>query len=199
MKNELTGKYTGKFLIASPTMEDPRFKKTVIFIPKHSPHVGAIGLVVNRAGSLTMSDVCEQLKLPTSEATSATPIGWGGPMNGTHGYVLHEPLGNRNWDVSIYSDQQIEVSISQDIVRAIAEGTGPERYYMAIGCATWSAGQLEEEIRDGAWIESDAMARVIFNEPLETRYSTALTLAGLDESKLLSTDSPFATNLAGHA
>ena len=81
MNNELTGKYTGKFLIASPTMEDPRFKKTVIFIPKHSPHVGAIGLVVNRAGGLTMSDVCEQLKLPTNEVTASTPIGWGGPMN----------------------------------------------------------------------------------------------------------------------
>ncbi len=199
MNNELAGKYTGKFLIASPSMEDPRFRKTVIFIPRHSPRLGAIGLVLNRVGGITMSDVCEQLKLPQTQETSATPIGWGGPMNITHGYVLHEPDKDHAWEVSIYADNQIEVSVSRDIVRAIAEGKGPARFYMTIGCASWAAGQLEQEISEGAWIESEAMPRIIFSEPLESRYSTALMLAGLDPSKIPDAASPFTPTQAGHA
>lgn len=199
MDNEVVGKYTGKFLIASPSMEDPRFKRTVIFIPKHSPRLGALGIVVNRIGGITMSDVCEQLKLPVTDETSAIAIGWGGPMNITHGYVIHAPVEGCRWDVSIYRDPQIEVSISQDIVRAIAVGEGPARFYMTIGCASWAPGQLEQEISENAWIESDAVPRVIFSEPLDTRYSTALTLAGLDVSKLPDAASPFSINQAGHA
>lgn len=198
-RNEPPGRYAGKFLIASPSMDDPSFRKTVIFIARHNPSLGAMGIVVNRVGGITMSDVCEQLKLPVTEQTSATPIGWGGPVNITHGYVLHEPADDRHWDVSIYRDAQIEVSISQDIVSAIAEGTGPERFYMTIGCASWAPGQLEREIEDGAWITSDPMPRVIFSEPMESRYNTALTLSGLDVSKLPGDASPFSFNQAGHA
>lgn len=199
MDNDVVGKYTGKFLIASSTMEDPRFRQTVIFIPKHTPRIGAIGIVINRQGGITMSDVCEQLKLPVTDETSAISIGWGGPMNITHGYVIHSPVEGSRWDVTIYRDPQIEVSISQDIVRAIAVGKGPASFYMTIGCASWGPGQLEQEIEDKAWIECDAMPGVIFSEPMDSRYRTALTLAGLDSSMLPDSASPFRINQAGHA
>jgi putative transcriptional regulator len=114
----------------------------------------------------------------------------GGPVQIDHGFVLHPP-GERRWDSSLRVTDEIQLTTSQDILKAIAAGDGPEEFAVALGYAGWSAGQLEEEIASNSWLTLPADKRIIFSTPIERRVATAAASLGIDMNLL--------TTEAGHA
>jgi putative transcriptional regulator len=113
----------------------------------------------------------------------------GGPVETERGFVLHQPLGN--WESTLGITDTLGVSTSNDIIEAIAAGTGPENCLVALGYAGWGAGQLEQEMAANAWLSGPADARIIFETQAERRWEEAARLLGVDINQL--------TGDAGHA
>lgn len=173
---------TNHFLIAMPSLADPNFHHTVTYICAHNEE-GAMGIIINRPLGLELSEILDQMELKTEDKKIAqTPIYHGGPVQSDRGFVLHQPL--QQWDSSITVSNKIGVATSRDILKAIAEGKGPDNTFIALGYAGWGAGQLEREIRDNAWLSGPADLGIIFNMPNELRWSSAAALMGVDIEKI---------------
>lgn len=173
---------TNHFLIAMPNMADPRFAKTVTFICEHNTE-GALGVVVNKPIDMTLSALFEQIQIPLGEGAIRTaPVHFGGPVQLDRGFVLHRPLGS--WQSTLAVDSELGLTTSKDILEAVGRGDGPRDVLVTLGYAGWSAGQLEQELAQNAWLTVRATPGVIFDEPPENRLPAAVKLLGIDISRL---------------
>jgi putative transcriptional regulator len=180
---------TNQFLIAMPGMADPNFHESVTFICEHNAD-GALGIVINRPMDVVLDDVLKQLSLTAADQDiGASPVYLGGPVSTERGFVIHEPHGA--WEATLKVSESLGVTTSRDILEAVAAGKGPQRCFVALGYAGWMAGQLEEEMKNNAWLSTPADTGIIFDTPVELRWQAAAKLLGVDIS-LLSGD-------AGHA
>ena len=180
---------TNHFLIAMPGVDDAIFSKSVVFVCEHSPR-GALGLVINKPADMDLKALFEKIDLPLQRADlQASRVFQGGPVQTERGFVLHQPLGS--WQSSLAISDELGMTTSKDILQAVAEGQGPERFFITLGYAGWSAGQLESELAQNAWLTVEADPNVIFNLPAEQRYEAALKLLGIDMAML--------SDEAGHA
>lgn len=176
---------TNHFLIAMPTLADPNFFHTVTYLCEHNEE-GAMGIVVNRPLDLQFQELLGHLELETDDPELAQlTIYQGGPVQTERGFVLHSNDGD--WDASIQVTDSMVMTMSQDIIEAIALGEGPRQYLIALGYAGWGDGQLEEELANNAWLNGPADAGIIFDLPVEQRWSAAAAHLGVELSRL-STD-----------
>ena len=149
-----------------------------------------MGIVINRLTDLHLGDIFDQLGFASDKAGHAeTVVYFGGPVQNNRGFVLHEPIGN--WESTLPVTDTFGVSTSRDILEAIAENRGPEKFIVALGYAGWGAGQLEREITENSWLSGPANRDIIFNLPVEQRWKAAAQLVGVDLATLSSE--------AGHA
>jgi putative transcriptional regulator len=180
---------TGQLLVAMPQMSDPRFVRSVIYLCAHSAE-GAMGLVVNRLiDSLTFSSLLAQLGLEAGAITTDMPIHFGGPVESSRGFVLHS--ADYVQDSTLMIDDQIALTATVDVLRAIATGSGPRRRVLALGYAGWAPGQLDAEIQANGWLLVPADPELVFGLDNEAKWERALAKLGIDLS-LLSSE-------AGHA
>lgn len=177
-------------LIAMPTLDDPNFARGVTLVCQHSDE-GAMGLTVNRPSDLSLGDVMRQVGVEQMPAdVAARPVLIGGPVQMERGFVLHEP-GTR-WDSSLPLGDDLVITTSKDVLHAIGAGQGPQRFLVLLGYAGWSAGQLEQEVRDNAWLTAEPRDHdILFDVPIGQRWDAAARLLGIDISRM--------TGAAGHA
>jgi len=175
---EETTYLTGHLLIAMPSMMDPNFHRTVTYVCEHSEH-GALGLVINRPLDIDLGEVFQQLSLANTSAEIAnTPILRGGPVELERGFVIHESTDE--WESTASVKDSIQVTTSQDILSAMAAGSGPKRAVVVLGYAGWGAGQLEYEMTENAWLSAPASKNIVFETPFEQRWQEAAGLLGID-------------------
>jgi len=190
VKSELN--LANHFLIAMPSMNDPIFGGTVVYICEHNDK-GVLGVVINKPTDMTMDVLFDRIDLKVTDSLRPNvvdePIMFGGPVQDDRGFVLHSPGGRYSSSLSVTDDVAFTTSI--DVLEAVANGTGPQRMLVSIGYAGWSPGQLEEEIGRNGWLTVGADARVLFDLPIEERYTAAIKLLGIDPL-MLATE-------AGHA
>ncbi len=182
----------GQLLIAMPGMSDPRFDRSVIYICAHSEQ-GAMGLIVNKTTPMmSFGDLLSQLDLLPGEAEEpphelmAMPVLYGGPVEQGRGFVLHTSdyfAVNSSLPVS----ETIALTATVDILRAMAEGRGPERAILALGYAGWAPGQLENEIQHNGWLTCAADDELVFGLDFDSRYVAALRKLKIDPAMLSST------------
>lgn len=169
---------TNHFLIAMPGLEDANFFHTVTYICEHNEQ-GAMGIVLNRPTDLHLNDILEQLDIPVSTSSKAEQtIYVGGPVQTDRGFVLHS--SESTWDSTMMVTEGISITTSRDILKAIADGDGPEQTLIALGYAGWGGGQLEEELTANTWLNGPADKQIIFNTPPEKRWQEAAKLLGID-------------------
>jgi len=189
------GYLDGQMLIAMPTMGDPRFERTLIYLCAHSAD-GAMGIVVNKPAShITFSSLLEQLNIerPRSENGGGPielPIHIGGPVETGRGFVLHSSEYFVE-SCTLPIDKGISLTATIDVLKAIAAGEGPAKALLALGYAGWAPGQLETEIQANGWLHCEADARLIFGAEIGGKYGMALAKIGVDPSMLVGS--------AGHA
>lgn len=173
---------TNNFLIAMPNLADPNFHHSVTYICAHNDE-GAMGIIINHPLDIMLGEVLQQMDLGTSDQnTEQTQIFQGGPVQIDRGFVLHPPL--EKWESSINVSDEIGITTSRDILRAIANGQGPDKSLIALGYAGWSAGQIEHEIKENVWLNGPADSHIIFNTPVEKRWTSAASLLGVELDKL---------------
>ena len=102
----------------------------------------------------------------------------GGPVQTERGFVLHE--SKHGWEGTTAVGKSMFVTTSQDILSDLAAGHGPERLQIALGYSGWGAGQLEEELRQNAWLTVPATADIVFELPFEQRWRAAAGSLGID-------------------
>lgn len=185
----------GQFLIAMPGMQDGNFTRSVVYICAHSL-AGAMGFIINRSQHISFMDVLLHLNLgDQAEAIMLPdqmrefPILSGGPVETGRGFVLHSD--DFVSESSIPISEEISLTATLDIVRAISEGRGPARAAMLLGYAGWGPGQLEAEIAGNGWLTCPATEELIFDTAVDAKYERALALLGI-APEMLSTE-------AGHA
>jgi putative transcriptional regulator len=173
---------TDHFLIAMPAMADPHFAHTLTYVCEHNAD-GALGIVVNKPIDMTLSALFEQIDVPLDdEVLRGTAVLFGGPVQVDRGFVLHRPLGN--WQSTLAISDDMGLTTSKDVLEALGRGEGPADVLVSLGYAGWSAGQLEAELAQNAWLTVAADAEVLFGFPPEQRLPAALRLLGVDFARL---------------
>lgn len=170
------------FLIAMPSMLDPIFGGTVIYVCEHSSK-GAMGLVINKPTDMTVAGLFDKIDLkleiiPGSHPNGRDNVLFGGPVQEDRGFVLHAPVGRYNSSLKV--TEQIAFTTSRDVLESVAAGDGPAQMLISVGYAGWGAGQLEQEILANGWLTVKADPGIIFDLPMEQRFSAAIKLLGID-------------------
>jgi putative transcriptional regulator len=176
--------YEGKVLIATPSLRDGVFDRSVVYLCAHRGD-GAMGIVVNqRASDVRFSKLLVQLEIVRETEAIRLPstveeirVLRGGPVDTGRGFVLHSSDYMSN-DSTVQIADDIALTATLDILRAIANGAGPRRAVLALGCAGWAAGQLESEILANAWLVGPADPALLFGDDFSGKYDHALSLLG---------------------
>jgi putative transcriptional regulator len=187
----------GQMLIAMPSMEDERFARSVIYLCAHSAD-GAMGLVINHpVRHLRFAELLVQLEIMPADETVRLPppveeraVLRGGPVESARGFVLHSADFHAE-DATLPIGDDICLTATLDILRAIAGGTGPRKAVLALGYAGWAPGQLESEIQANGWLHCPADGDILFDAAIDTKYERALGKLGIDPAML--------SRAAGHA
>ena len=167
----------GRLLVAAPKLGDPRFQETVIYMVQHNKD-GALGLVINRfLGSGPLDKFLEGFGLETESAEGSIRIHYGGPVEPSAPIVLHSP------DYSGPGTTQVPDGLAMttqlDVLKAIAEGKGPQQSLFVFGYAGWGPGQLEGEIARDDWLTAPADDSLIFGDDPEGVWGKAMAKAGI--------------------
>ncbi len=177
---------TNHFLIAMPSMLDPIFGGTVVYLCEHN-HNGALGVVINKPTDMTMDVLFDRINLKleikpdTPDAMPELyrrPVMFGGPVQVERGFVLHST--SEKYSSTLQVTDEVALTTSKDVLEAVAHGNGPDRVLVTLGCSGWSPGQLEGEIGRNGWLTVKADPSIIFELPVEERFTAALALLGID-------------------
>ena len=176
------GSLTNQLLIAMPGMADPNFSTTVTLICEHNDD-GALGIVINRPLDLKLAGLFEQLDVSNPDpATANDPVLMGGPVGSERGFVLHDPGGT--YENSLAVSDVIHLTLSRDVIDAMATGNGPNKSLVALGYAGWQPGQLESEMLANSWLNVPASADIVFDAPFDKRWTLAAQTLGIDISRI---------------
>ena len=168
----------GQCLIAMPGMQDDRFERSVIYVCAHTGD-GAMGLMINRPiRDLSFSSLLGQLNIEHSQQQLSPPILAGGPVDIVRGFVLHSPEYASS--ATLAMTPLASLTVTTDIIRDISKGAGPENYLIALGYVGWGGGQLENEIKENAWLPVEASKELLFLLSFEKKWEFALKKLGID-------------------
>lgn len=167
---------SGKLLIAEPFLADANFSRTVILLCEHGEN-GSVGFILNRSTELTLGDLLPELYTPS------LVIFQGGPVQMDTLHMMHRTpssLGGNYVAPDVYWGGSYE---------ALQEAVENETYSaddlrLFVGYSGWTAGQLEEEMKEGSWLVADATPNLLFETPPEDVWKEAIKLLGKDHAYL---------------
>ncbi|MEZ5935041.1 MAG: YqgE/AlgH family protein [Alphaproteobacteria bacterium] len=170
---------SGRYLVASPEMQDPNFRHTVIYLVHHDAF-GAMGLVINRM--MAKGPVDSLLKAFGIDGHpgkgSLVKMYFGGPVEPESSLVLHRDSYHNATTAAI--GNHLAVSSSDDVLADLASGQGPSESLILLGYAGWASEQLENEITAGSWYVVDADPALLFDDDIATKWQRALALRGFE-------------------
>jgi putative transcriptional regulator len=165
-------------LLAAPPLSDPNFERSVVLLSAHGPE-GAFGWVLNGQEAMSLSELLVRTQL-TSEASEVPGMARiGGPVAQDQVWLLY-PSGALPAEL----EGQLEVatgimaSASRKVLEVVAAGQIPAGLVTLVGYAGWGPGQLENEIKAGAWLPTDVTAEVVFETPLSDLWICAYARVG---------------------
>ncbi|WP_198552867.1 YqgE/AlgH family protein [Psychromonas sp. Urea-02u-13] len=185
-KTEVITTLKNHFLIAMPTLTDPYFKKSVVYLCEHDEE-GAMGFIINFPVKLTLQELLSNVESikhqPEPPLTESVFLG--GPLELERGFVLHSPLIDNSQSTEL--NEQLLMSNSNAVLSTLGTDNEPEKYLVTLGYASWSSGQLEQEMNDNHWLTIESENDIIFNTPAEKRWSASLQRLGITPEQLTTT------------
>jgi putative transcriptional regulator len=180
----------GQMLIAMPSLQDGPFARSLVYLCAHRED-GAMGIIVNHtAPTVRFPELLVQLGIVNESEAILLPrraeeikVLRGGPVETGRGFVLHSSdffIDNSTLPIA----DDVCLTATLDILKAIAKGDGPQKAVLALGYAGWSSGQLESEIRANGWLHCPADANLIFDDDFATKYERALAKIGVSIAML---------------
>jgi putative transcriptional regulator len=168
------------FLVAAPPLGDPNFDRSVVLLAAHGPD-GAFGWVINGRVLMTLEEMLKRAEIEPSASSPALAgsVRAGGPVSPEQVWLVY-PERDRFVEV----EGQIEVGTgvlgcaSKRALELVAAGTVPSQLIALLGYAGWAPGQLENEIRVGAWLPVDLDQSLVFDVPRERLWQRAYEKVG---------------------
>ncbi|MBC8947689.1 MULTISPECIES: YqgE/AlgH family protein [Xenorhabdus] len=181
------------FLIAMPSLSDPYFNRSVVYICEHDQN-GAMGLIINKPiDRVSIQSILQKLDITPKDRDSTInlnrPVMAGGPLSEEHGFILHTPQSG--FSSSIQISEHTMITTSKDMLEALGTSRQPKNVLMTLGYSSWEAGQLEREVMENSWLTVSAEPSIIFDTPIATRWHEAASLLGVNIYNL--------SSQAGHA
>ena len=167
-------------LVSMPQMADPNFARTVILLCEYTES-GAFGLVINRQMS---EPACEIVK--TAPAVRINPdlrLWMGGPVDVQRTWVLMAEAQGPDEEQREISPGVL-LSVSHELALRLLQMPPSSRARVIVGYAGWSAGQLDKELADSAWLMTDVDPLLIFGVPPDDMWEAAIRRLGADPAAL---------------
>lgn len=146
----------GTLLVATRRLPDPNFAETVVLLLQYSRD-GAAGLILNRNSGVALSRALPGL---AAVAGLDTPAFIGGPVSPETVLALSRAACDDCR--SVVRDVHL-VNAAATLRRLVADGADQRQLRVFVGYSGWRGGQLEEEVRRGAWRVLPADARLVFD------------------------------------
>ena len=160
-----------------PSLNDMNFNKSVVYIYEHSKD-GAMGFTINKPLNVKLGVVLDHLGIPAAGSLVAEEsVLMGGPVGQEHGFVLHDSKQKTD-------NETLNVSATKEVLVDILKSRGPNNYVVTLGYSGWEANQLEEEISNNDWLVVPYTKKILFDTPVERRWSEAARILGIDINHL---------------
>jgi len=180
MKSEIT--LAPGLLIAMPQLADPNFHHGVVLMLEHG-NGGSFGLVINRPAGNPVADLLDSISVEWKGDSES--VAWlGGPVQPETGWVLHEPVDGMPEEGTYEILPGLHLTSGTDSLKVLAKQP-PRRVRFLLGYAGWGPNQLESELTQGSWVNSDATADLIFDTPPEALWSAAVRRLGIEPDSLV--------------
>ncbi|MCR9123674.1 MAG: YqgE/AlgH family protein [Phyllobacteriaceae bacterium] len=183
------GQFEGRFLVAMPGMNASIFAESVVYLCAHSDE-GAMGFVLNKPADMTLAELIGHTDFGKAAVLDKTrinraagPVRIGGPVDEHRGFVLHSH--DYAIEATIPLSEAICLTSTVDILKSIVAGEGPAQAAIALGYAGWGAGQLEQEIRDNAWLTMDADPDIVFAHDHDEKYPAMIGRLGIGAANFI--------------
>jgi len=181
------------FLIAMPSLQDPFFKRSVVYLCEHNEE-GAMGLIINKPmENLTVEGILKKLKISAEDRDPTIkldkPVFTGGPLAEDRGFILHS--AQRTFTSSIRISDNTVITTSRDVLESIGTASQPSNVLVELGYCAWEKDQLENELMENAWLTTPANSNILFQTPISERWRAAARSIGVDIHNMASD--------AGHA
>ncbi|WP_373492063.1 YqgE/AlgH family protein [Parasphingorhabdus sp.] len=175
--------FSGQFLLATPGMADPRFARSVVALCSHDEN-GALGINIGEpVQGIGFHDILQQFDID-SGAVPDRAVFLGGPVETQRGFILH------SLDINMLDTLQVGncwgLSSSVEMLGAIAQGRGPEKWIIALGYSGWGAGQLESELTQNGWTIAEGSPDWLYETESGDKWLMAWQDLGIDPTKLSS-------------
>lgn len=186
--NEATMNLQHHFLIAMPALQEPLFRRSVIYLCEHNDD-GAMGLIINKPlENLTVATILKKLKIEVDATNQAVkldkPVFTGGPLGEDRGFILHSPQSS--YASSIHVSDNTVITTSRDVLESLGTAGSPEQVLVALGYCAWEKDQLESELMDNIWLTTPANSNTLFRTPIAERWREAAKSIGIDIYKMAS-------------
>ena len=180
MTQTLVQSLQGQFLLAMPSMGDPRFLRSVVYMVAHDSE-GAMGFIINKcAEGLSLGDILKDMPETVAKTGLVNlPVYVGGPVQNDRGFVLHTSDYEKTHN-TLSQELPIALTQSADVLVDAAHGRGPEKMRLFLGYAGWGPGQIEGELQDNAWLVCDANIAEIFTPRSDDLYEKCVAGMGID-------------------
>ena len=174
----------GRLLVAMPGIEDPRFERAVILLCVHSPE-HAMGIALNRpVDGLTLPDLLDKLGVKSTIALPPRPVLTGGPVERERGFVIHTD-DYATAESTLNVAEGLSLTATREVLDALGDANrAPRCAIMALGCAGWSPGQLEQELKQNVWLICDPDEDLVFDDDHNSKWSRALAKIGVRADQL---------------
>ena len=170
-------------LIASPSVIDNHFYRTVIYINKHNKDE-IRGIIINKPLQVTLDDILKHLKLPTNTADKHQPVLLGGPICQENGFIVSEQKNTAN------TEHQLSVSSSHKTLKTLLRHQ-TQSFFIAMGYCCWSTKQFNQDMTNNFWLVAPFNKTLLFDAPVDTRWQKAIESLGININQL--------TDWTGHA
>ncbi len=176
------------FLIAMPHLQGDIFSGALTYICEHNEE-GALGLIINKPLPVKLSEILLELDAYPNKQSEEMSVLAGGPVSTNQGFILHNDPDQL--ETSLRTGPETYLTTSKDMLFALSEGKGPNKFLITLGYAGWESGQLEEELSNNVWLTCPAQSDILFELDLDQKLSAATRTLGIDPNQLSSE--------AGHA
>ena len=169
-----------KFLIATPSIIDPVFKKSLILMCDYSKE-GAMGLIINKPiDKDIIMNVFHDFEINKMNINSK--VYFGGPVGLDTGFVLHDSKYSTNKTLIVSND--LSITSDEKIFDDIKENNGPNKFLLTLGYAGWEKKQLDQEIKNGDWLVAPVDFNFIFKVSDDKKWNISSNSLGFDINKL---------------
>jgi len=173
----------GKYLIATPSLGDPRFERAVVYMCAHDAD-HAMGVVINKSkGELVISDLINHIGIEGAVTVADTPVLEGGPVDIDRGFVLHSP-DYFSEETSLKLSDTLSLTSTKNVLEALVTDKAPSQAVLAVGYAGWGEGQIERELVQNAWLVCEADESLIFDTKMNDKWHRALDIIGISPESL---------------